>query len=381
MTDTRSPGVPGEPSGTVHQSAIASRVDCGPDGCTIDWLASERLEVDDDPVEFQKLATDAGFGDGLPLIPPTEARVREWVKASGRFPDEVVGAVPPKNGRATVEKVAINAVMAGAPPESMPLLLAALDAMLDPELNLFALNTTTCCVVPGLFVHGDARHRLKIPMGPGCYGGEAGPGASIGRATRLVMRNIGGQRAGVSSKSVFGQPGRVSGICVAEWEERSPWPTFGERRGLAAGQDGVTVHGVTGTIDVADIVAQDGATLLEIIGKSLAFVGTNAFIGSYHGSEVMVAIAPPWADLIAKTYPDVDDVLHQLWAHAALPVAWWPAPHRAAHEDNGRVDPHGVVHLVESPEHLLVLVNGGLGNLHALAMHSFGPTRAVTRPV
>lgn len=362
-------------------SDIASRVDCGPDGCTIDWLASDRLDVDDDPYEFMKLATDAGFGDGLPLVPPTEARVREWVKASGRFPDEVVGVVPPKNGRATVEKIAINAVMAGAPPGSMPLLIGALDAMLDPEFNLFALNTTTCCVVPGVFVHGPARHELEIPMGPGCYGGEAGSGASIGRATRLIMRNIGGQRVGVSSKSVFGQPGRVSGICVAEWEERSPWPPLGERRGLAAGQSGVTVHNVTGTIDIADIVAQDGATLLEIIGKSLAFVGTNAFIGAFHGSEIMTAIAPPWADLIARVHPSIDDVQQALWQHAALPVDWWPAPHRAAHEENGRVDEHGMVHLVESPAHMLVIVNGGLGNLHALAMHSFGPTRAVTRPL
>src|SRR5262249_55557757 len=203
-------------------------------------------------------ATDAGFGDGLPLIPPTEARVREWVKASGRFPDEIVGVVPPKNGRASVEKIAINAVMAGAPPESMALLIASLDAMLDPEFNLFALNTTTCCVVPGLFVHGDARHELKIPMGPGCYGGEAGPGAAIGRATRLIMRNIGGQRAGLTSKSVFGQPGRVAGICVAEWEERSPWEPLAERRGVGTGANAVTVHGCTGTIDVADIIADNG---------------------------------------------------------------------------------------------------------------------------
>ncbi len=337
------------------------------------------LEVDDDPVEFQKLATDAGFGDGLPLIPPTPQRVREFVAASGRFPDEIIGMVPPTNGRATVEKIAINAVMAGAPAASMPLLIGALEAMLDPEFNLFALNTTTCCVVPGVFVNGPARHALKIPMGPGCYGGEAGPGASIGRATRLMMRNIGGQRVGVNSKSVFGQPGRVSGVCVAEWEERSPWAPLAERRGMPAGVDALTVHGVTGTIDVADIVAQDGATLLEVIGKSLAFVGTNAFIGEHHGADVMVAVAPPWADLIARSYPEIDDMLEALWRHAALPVAWWPAPHRAALEADGRVDARGMVHLVETPEHLLVIVNGGLGNLHALAMHSFGPTRSVTR--
>lgn len=360
-------------------SQIAGRVECGPEGCTLDWLVSDRIEVDDDPVAFLQLATDAGWGDGLPLIPPTEERVRAFVAASGRFPDEVIGDVPPRNGRATVEKVAVNAVMAGAPADAMPLLVGALEAMLDPAFNLFALNTTTCCVVPGMFVNGPARHTLGLPMGAGCYGGEAGPGASVGRAMRLVMRNVGGQRVGHNSKSVFGQPGRVSGICVGEWEERSPWAPLAERRGGRAGADAVTVHGVTGTIDIADIVATDGATLLELIGKSLAFVGTNAFIGAHHGAEIMVAIAPPWAELIASVHPDIEDVQRKLWEYAALPVSWWPEPHRKAHADNDRIDDRGMVALVESPEHMLVVVNGGLGNLHALAMHSFGPTRAVTR--
>ena len=123
--------------------------------------------MEDDAVEFQKLATDAGWGDGLPLIPPTEARVREWVAASGRFPEDVIAEVPPRNGRATVEKIAINAVMAGAPAASMPLLVASVEAMADPEFNLFALNTTTCCVVPGLFVNGPARHAPRDPDGSG----------------------------------------------------------------------------------------------------------------------------------------------------------------------------------------------------------------------
>jgi hypothetical protein len=361
------------------ESEIASRVDCGPEGCTLDWLVSERVEVDADPVEFQKLATDAGWGDGLPLIPPTEERVRAYVAASGRFPDEVIADVPPRNGRATVEKVAINAVLAGAPPEAMPLLLASIAAMSDPQFNLFALNTTTCCVVPAMIVNGPVRHELKLPMGPGCFGGEAGNGASIGRASRLIMRNIGGQKVGLNSKSVFGQPGRVTGICVAEAEERSPWAPFSERRGVEAGANAVTVHGATGTIDVADIAADNGADLLEIIGKSLAFVGTNAFIGGFHGAEIMVAIAPPWADLIAQAYPAIEDVQERLHAHARLPVSWWPVPHQRRLEEEGRIDAHGDVHLVESPDHMLVIVNGGLGNLHALALHSFGPTQAVTR--
>ena len=205
---------------------------CGPSGCEVTWLTSARLDVaDDDVVAFTKLATDAGWGDGLPVVPPTEARVREWCAASGRFPEELLAELPPRNGRCTVEKLAVNAVLAGAPAESMPLLCAAVEAMSDPDFNLFALNTTTSCVVPGVFVNGPVRDELSIPYGPGCFGGVAGPAPAIGRALRLVMRNVGGQVVGESSKSVFGQPGRVTGIVVGEWEERSPWAPLSVRRG------------------------------------------------------------------------------------------------------------------------------------------------------
>jgi hypothetical protein len=295
-----------------------------------------------------------------------------------RYPDDLLASLPPRQGRATVEKVAINAVMAGAPPDAMPLLCASVEAMADPLFNLFALNTTTSCVVPGVFVNGPSRDRLAIPYGAGCFGGQAGPAPAIGRALRLVMRNVAGQLVGVSSKSVFGQPGRVAGIVVAEWEERSPWEPLAARRGVDG--DAVTVHGCTGTIDVADIVADNGRDLLTIIGRSLAFVGTNAMIGSHHGAEILVAIAPPWADLIGASVPALEDVQQHLWDAAALPATWWPEKHQRAARENGRVDGAGLVHLLERPSDLLVMVCGGLGNLHALALHSFGPTRAVTRP-
>src|ERR1700682_1207381 len=139
---------------------------CGPEGCELDWLSSTRVEVNDDVCAFTKLATDAGWGDGLPLVPPTEGRVREHVAASGLYPDDLVAMLPPRQGRATVEKVAVNAVMAGAPAEAMPLLCASIEAMADPDFNLFALNTTTSCVVPGIFVNGPSRERLGIPYGP-----------------------------------------------------------------------------------------------------------------------------------------------------------------------------------------------------------------------
>ncbi len=358
-----------------------ARGDCGPDGCTIDWLTSERLDVDADPVAFQQLATDAGWGDGLPLVPPTEELVRSYVAASNRYPEAHLADLPPRNGRCTVEKIAVNAVMAGAPAAAMPLLCTAVEAMSEPDFNLFALNTTTSCVVPGVFVNGPIRHELAIPYDAGCFGGAAGPAPAIGRALRLLMRNVGGQVVGVSSKSVFGQPGRVTGIVVGEWEERSPWAPLAERRGAAPGRSALTVHGCTGTIDIADIVADHGRDLVEVIGKSLAFCGTNAFIGAHHGAEILVCIAPAWAELIARTYPSIDDLQEALYAHASLPVTWWPQPHREKAESNGRVDEDGMVHLVENREHMLVMVNGGLANLHALALHSFGPTRAITREV
>jgi len=351
--------------------------DCGPEGCELDWLVSPRLEVENDPIAFTKFATEAGWGDGLPLLPPDEGRVRDHVAASGRFPDEHLGDLPPRSGRCSVEKVAINAVMAGAPAESMPLLCAALEAMCEPDHNLFALNTTTCSVVPGVFVNGPSRDRLGIPYGAGCFGGEAGPAPAIGRAIRLVMRNVGGQVVGHNSKSVFGQPARVTGMVVAEWEERSPWAPLAERRGVTG--DALTVKDVTGTIDIADIAAASGSELLEIIGKSLAFPGTNAFIDpSACDAEILVAIAPPWADRIAAEFPDVADVAQLLQQHAALPLDWWPATHRAQLSDNGRVDAAGRVALVESPDQMLVMVCGGLGNLHAFALHSFGPSKAIT---
>ncbi|MCE2391843.1 MAG: hypothetical protein J4G09_10235 [Proteobacteria bacterium] len=266
--------------------------------------------------------------------------------------------------------------MAGTPPESMPLLCAALAAMAEPDFNLFALNTTTCCVVPGVFVNGPSRDALGIPYGPGCFGGQAGPAPAIGRAIRLVMRNVGGQVTGRTSKSVFGQPARVTGVVVAEWEERSPWAPLAERRGVSG--DALTVKDVTGTIDVADVLATNGVDLLEIVGKSLAFPGTNAFIAPVADSEIMLAIAPPWADLIAASYPTLEDVQQALHEGAKLPLSWWPEPHREQLRE--RVDSDGFVHLVEGPERILVICCGGLGNLHALALHSFGPTRAVTVP-
>ena len=187
--------------------------DCGPEGCEIDWLSSEQVETEiDDIVAFSQFAVEQGWGDGLPLIPPTEARVRTFLGKSNRYPDELICTLPPQDGECTVEKIAINAVMAGAQAESLPLIIAALEAMARDDFELFGQNTTTAPVYPVTVVNGPIRDRLQIPYKHGCLGGAATPAAAIGRAIRLIMRNIAGQVPGVTSQTTFGSPGRVGGV-------------------------------------------------------------------------------------------------------------------------------------------------------------------------
>ena len=158
------------------------------------------------------------------------------------------------------------------------------------------------------------------------------------------MRNVAGHRVGVSSKSVFGQPGRVTGIVVGEWEERSPWLPLAERRGVSG--NAVTVHGCTGTMDVADTVASRGVDLLEVIGRSLAYLGTNAFIETQPDAEILVALPPPWVDLIHADFPELEDVQARLFHFASAPADAWPEVHRAQHQKCGRVGSDGRLALV-----------------------------------
>ena len=340
-------------------------------------MTSTAVEVPADIEAFTADALARGWGDGLPLIPPTPERVARFL--AGNDPDEVVAVLPPSGAPCTLEKLAINAVMAGAPAASLPLLRASIEAMAIEDFDLHALNATTGSVVPAMLVNGPIRHDLGIPFGAGCLGGVAGSAPTIGRAVRLVMRNVGGQRIGTTSQSVYGTPGRVTGIVFGEWEERSPWAPLAERRGVAG--DAVTVYGAMGTANICDLVADNGLDLLAMIGKSCAYPGANGFLTSSAFSEMLVCINPIWAEIIARDVPDADEVRRLLWDHAALPVDWWPPAYRASLEAYGRVRDDGRVHLVQDVEAMLFCVAGGLGNLHAATLHSWGATLAQTVPV
>jgi hypothetical protein len=341
--------------------------------------AAARIEAPADYEAFDAFARDRGWSDGLPLVPPTPERVAACLAATGHLGDEIVAALPPSGAACTMEKLAINAVMAGAPAAAMPLLRAAVEAMADPGFELHALNATTGSVTPALVVNGALRHTLGIPFAAGCLGGADGFAPAIGRALRLVMRNVAGQRIGVTSQSTFGQPGRVSGIVFAEWEERSPWPPLAQRRGVAG--DAVTVFGAMGTANICEVVAADPDVLLQFVGRALVHTGANGFLVQLSFAEVLVAVNPVWAEMIGRAYPDVGDVSRILWKHASAPLSEWPEQHQAQFQEHGRVDDTGRVRLARRPEDMLVTVAGGLGGLHAAALHSWGTTIAQTRPV
>lgn len=351
---------------------------CGPSGCEIEWLTSQRHEVDLDAVEFTRLAMERGWGDGLPLLPPTEARVRMYLTYTDHAPDDVIAILLPLRTECTAEKIAINAAMAGAPPESMPLLIAAIEAMAESKFELASLNATTGSVVPALIVNGTIRHKLQIPFGAGCLGGVAGPAPAIGRTIRLLMRNVAGQVIDVTSQSTFGTPGRVAGIVFGEWEEKSPWAPLGERLGVPG--DSVTAYGAMGTANICDIIGNTADQLLQIIGKSLAYPGANGFLTSSQWSETLVAINPVWADVIGREFPNIQDVQERIHHYASIPIDSFDKAYHEPIDRLGRIH-NGRVHLVQHPHEVLVIVAGSMGGLHAAMLHSWGTCLTTTKPV
>lgn len=368
---------PGHNRAVPTPRPLVSR-DCGPSGCEVDWLASRRVEADLDMDHFTQFSLKMGWGDGLPLIPPTESRVRSFLSENDRYPDEIVARMP-DDSECTVEKIAINAVMAGAPAASLELLIAMIAAIADPDFELYGVNATTAPVYPAFIVNGPVRQDLQIPVSYGCFGGAVSPAVAIGRAVRLIMRNVAGQAAGSTSQTTFGSPGRIAGIVAGEWEEKSPWAPLGERRGVAG--NAVTSFGTMGTINVIDSTSYSAADFLEMTGKSMAYPGCNGLSGLVPFGEMMIAINPVWAQIIGKEMPDIADVQECLWKYASIDANLLQRLHTEELQKQDRIRADGRVYLTPEPKDMLVFVAGGLGGLHATGFHTFGTSLAQTKPV
>lgn len=335
-------------------------------------LKSEVIELDDDPEALFALSLKEGWGDGAPLIPPTDERVASLLAATPLAADHVLGSLPPKYTDATVEAVAINAAMAGVEPKAFPYVIAGIEGILAPEFNAYGITTTTSGVFPMLIVNGPKRDELGINYQAGALGGGGGRGSmTIGRAVALSLRNIGGQKAGETSRCVLGQPARF-GMCFGEWDERAVWGTLAERRGFRREQEVVTVHAGKGIHAMADVYNDDPRDLALLMGKSIAQPMSNHFLEhSPKPGQVIVAINPIWADRMKKTFPTAESLQQCLWDGAWQPIDVWTTRAQDKMREWGRVDSKGRVYLLDRPEQIVPIVCGGLGSLHAIALHSW----------
>ncbi|GIW41245.1 MAG: hypothetical protein KatS3mg076_1822 [Candidatus Binatia bacterium] len=342
-------------------------------------LESPLHEVPDDPEEFLAFAEARGWGDGLPLVPPTAERVQAMLEYVPGTPDTVVGIVEPRRGVATLEKIAVNAVMAGCLPEYFPVVVAAVEAACDPRFNLYALATTTCSATPAVLVNGPVRREIGVECGYSCLGTAGRANATIGRALRLVLRNVGGAVPGAVSKSTFGQPGRIS-LCFGEWEEKSPWAPFHVRRGFRPEDSVVTLHCATGTQDIADVFAESGEELLLVLAHSIDWVGNNKVLVPQREGEILLLLCPDFAHKIARDGFGVEEAQRFLHEHTKTPVDRWPRGYWKKFEERGYVE-DGRVPLCASPEQFLLAVAGGEGGHHAINFCTFGLTWSVSRKV
>lgn len=226
-------------------------------------IRARRIEIAsaDDEVEFMY---DQGFSDGLPLVAPTPERVMRMLRGSGRGAQEVVAVAPPNMAPVTVEKVAINAVMAGCRPEYFPVVLAAVEAVCTDEFNIHGVNATTMGASPVLVINGPIRSRIGMNMKLGALGPDNRANATIGRAVRLVIRNVGGAKPGGVDRSTLSNPMKFT-MCFAEWEERSCWEPLHVERGFSAGDSVVTAFAMTsGPVQIVD---QESRTPDHIAGS------------------------------------------------------------------------------------------------------------------
>ena len=234
-------------------------------------IHSRAIEVgpETDPVEA---CYDRGWTDGLPVVPPTPERILRMLAGTRRDPRDAVGSIPPELAPCTVEKVAVNAVLAGCRPEYMPVVLAALEAALDPGFTLHGVTCSTCFSSPVVIVNGPVARRIGMNSGLNALGQGNRANATIGRAVNLVVRNVGGGRPGEIDRATLGSPGKYT-FCFAEDESDEGWEPLAVSRGIAPGRSAVTVFAGDGIQGVTDQKARTPGELTRSLAMGLQAVG------------------------------------------------------------------------------------------------------------
>ena len=297
-------------------------------------------------------AYDQGWTDGLPVIPATPESVKAFVAASGRKGDDLIATLPPRKGQATVECIAVNAIMAGCRAEYMPVVIAAVEAIADRNFPLEFMQITTNPMTEFFLVNGPVRNKLDINYGTGCLGPGWRANATIGRAVRLICNNVGGALPGVFSKTSFGSPLRYSYIC-GENEEANPWTPFHVDRGYKREQSTVTAFKAS---NFCNISGGEGVGPEEI----LRHIATNMPPMYGGGDGVLLLLGVNHARSLFESGLTKRDIQQKLWEYARVPRELFAKSFADTECESGRGDDK-MVWRAAKPEEIYLAVAGGPG--------------------
>src|SRR5436305_4502437 len=250
-------------------------------------LRSRRIEFAELEDEIEAMF-DRGWTDGLPVVPPTEARVLRMLEGTTRDPQEIVATIPPDLVECTVEKVAVNAVVAGCKPEYLPVVLAAVEAACTDEFNAHGLLATTYFSGPVVIVNGPIARAIGMNSGGNVLGQGNRANATIGRALQLVIRNVGGGVPGGVDRATLGNPGKYT-FCFAEDEDDSPWEPLSVERGFPADTSTVTLFAGEGPRGIVDQLSRDPESLARSFAAGLRTVAHPKLV---LGLDAVLVVSP-----------------------------------------------------------------------------------------
>jgi hypothetical protein len=334
------------------------------------------IEEDDQEVFFSR-----GWTDGLPVSIPTARKVERMIAAGGRDAGNTIGPLPPRWRLATIEKVAINAVLAGCRPDYFPVVLTAVEALLENDCQLYGIQTATNTTAPLIIVNGPIVDRLGINARGNLFGQGARANATIGRAVQLIFRNIGGDVAGETDMATHGQAGKFTG-CIAEAEQDSPWAAFHVDAGFAPQDSTVTVIGASAPHNIFTYGCETGREILDQFIGAMTGLGHNNII---FPTGPLLVISPEHAATLARDGIGKADVRRAVFERARIPLARFAQRtveglrHRRARwfAEVGDPDHIGVA---DRAEDVNIVVAGGAG-IHSLFVPTAFSFRPVTRAI
>ena len=338
------------------------------------------IEAPADLDELNKLYIKRRWGDGLIIAPPTQEAVERMLRHTRRAPDEIVATIAPGMGAATVEYIAIQGVMAGCYPEYLPVLIAAAEAVATPKFHLQAIQATTNPSAVWLIVNGPVARWLDVNSGAGCLGQGTWANATLGRALRLILQNIGGALPGEMDKATQGQPAKYT-FCCAENEEASPWEPLHVERGLAADASSVTVVGALGTWSM-NMTAKKADEVIAMIGDTMQYPASSDYI---YGGAPFVLLSPQHANLFHREGWSKAEVKRRLWEASKMRAGRSKGSEferlaTGRRAELGEIGPDTIVPISEKAEDLSVVVAGGPGS-HSVFVPVSAHTRSVTREI